>query len=106
VTSGLTPTEAHELRVLNFLDELYGKLYAFSYNPRLDPSGIRYGTVAKMIEHYERELVKDSTRYGPDERPVNPGEERVRGAETIVRAGRRHFNHRLRPRSLAHQRLH
>ena len=94
MTSALTATEAHELRLLNLLDELYGKLYAISYNPRLDPSGNRSATVAKMIEHYERELVNGFT-HGPDEWADNPREERVRGAETTVPAGARHFNHRL-----------
>ena len=57
IATGLKPREAHELRVLNLLDELYGKLHAISYNPRIDHSGRRYGTISLMIEHYEHELV-------------------------------------------------
>jgi hypothetical protein len=62
IAGGLTPRETHELRVLNLLDELYGKLYAISYNPRMDPSGRRYGTISKMIEYYEHELVTGNER--------------------------------------------
>lgn len=73
MSSGLAPTEAHELRVLILLDELYGKLYGISYNPRLDPSGSRYATIAKMIEHYEHELVNGNGR-GTEERHQVPAD--------------------------------
>jgi hypothetical protein len=62
MASGLTPTETHELRVLILLDELYGKLHAISYNRHRDPFGTHYGTIVKMIEHYEHELVSGNGR--------------------------------------------
>lgn len=94
MTSPLTPSEAHELRVLNLLDELYGKLYAISYNARLDPTGTRYGTVAKMIEHYEHELVNGhSTSHHHDESPDDGPEQVARPAAGVVlRSRRRQFS--------------
>lgn len=62
IATSLTPRETHELRVLILLDELYGKLHAISYNPQMDSSGRRYGTISKMIEHYEHELVTGNER--------------------------------------------
>jgi hypothetical protein len=96
MSSGLTPTETHELRVLILLDELYGKLHGITYNPRLDPSGTRYGTIAKMIEHYEHELVNGNGRIA-DERHQVPADpvRRTRSLDPSVRhvlpgMGRRH----------------
>jgi hypothetical protein len=73
MASRLTPTETHELRVLILLDELYGKLHAISYNRVLDPSGTRYGTIEKMIEHYEHELVNGNGR-STEERHQEPAD--------------------------------
>jgi hypothetical protein len=94
--SGLTPRETHELRVLNLLDELYGKLHAIGYNPRMDPSGRRYGTISKMIEYYEHELVTGNERKtdGRAETPADVAREssssRSDHRPRVSPSGRRH----------------
>ena len=96
MASGLTPTETHELRVLILLDELYGKLHAISYNRHRDPSGTRYATIAKMIEHYEHELVSGNGR-SIEERHQEPADLSRRPesldapvGRVLPRLGRRH----------------
>jgi hypothetical protein len=86
IANGLTPRETHELRVLILLDELYGKLHAISYNPQMDPSGRRYGTISKMIEHYEHELVTGNERDA-DGRAETPADFRreSRSSRTVHR---------------------
>ncbi len=48
-----------DLRRLQLLDELYGRLKAYEYEPQLDPTGSRSSEILALISHLEDEQLTD-----------------------------------------------
>ena len=48
-----------DLRRLQLLDELRGRLKAFEYEPQLDPTGSRQVEILALIRHLEDEQLAD-----------------------------------------------